>query len=181
TCALPIYPIEMVEPAFNQMQVQPGIDLTFASGVRALLRQDPDIIMVGEVRDLETAEIAVQAALTGHLVLSTLHTNDAPSAITRLLALGLPSYLIRSSVLGVMAERLVRSLCPHCKVQQPVDEQSWKQPTAPWLVKSREFVYGAKGGLECRGTGYMGRMRIYEGMPMNDSLETLITDTTDHS
>src|SRR5690606_32743427 len=90
-------PIEMVEPAFNQMQVQPGIDLTFASGVRALLRQDPDIIMVGEVRDLETAEIAVQAALTGHLVLSTLHTNDAPSAITRLLELGLPSYLIRSS------------------------------------------------------------------------------------
>src|SRR5690606_18875288 len=174
-------PIEMVEPAFNQMQVQPGIDLTFASGVRALLRQDPDIIMVGEVRDLETAEIAVQAALTGHLVLSTLHTNDAPSAITRLLELGLPSYLIRSSVLGVMAQRLVRTLCPHCKVKQPVDEQSWKQLTAPWLVKTPEFVYGAKGCLECRGTGYMGRMGIYEVMPMNDSLETLITDTTDHS
>ncbi len=174
-------PIEMVEPSFNQMQVQPGIDLTFASGVRALLRQDPDIIMVGEVRDLETAEIAVQAALTGHLVLSTLHTNDAPSAFTRLLELGLPSYLIRSSVLGVMAQRLVRTLCPHCKVKQPVDEQSWKQLTAPWLVKTPEFVYGAKGCLECRGTGYMGRMGIYEVMPMTDVLEALITDTTDHT
>ncbi len=114
-------------------------------------------------------------------MLSTLHTNDAPSAITRLLELGLPSYLIRSSVLGVMAQRLVRTLCPHCKVKQPVDEQSWKQLTAPWLVKTPEFVYGAKGCLECRGTGYMGRMGIYEVMPMNDSLETLITDTTDHS
>ena len=174
-------PIEMVEPAFNQMQVHPAIDLTFASGVRALLRQDPDIIMVGEVRDLETAEIAVQAALTGHLVLSTLHTNDAPSAITRLLELGLPAYLIRSSVLGVMAQRLVRTLCPHCKVKQPVDEQSWKQLTAPWLVKTPEFVYGAKGCLECRGTGYMGRMGVYEVMPMTETLEALITDSTDHS
>ena len=104
----------MVEPAFNQMQVQPGIDLDFADGVRTLMRQDPDIIMVGEIRDLETAEMAVQAALTGHLVLSTLHTNDAPSAITRLLDLGVPSYLLQSTILGVMAQRLVRTLCPHC-------------------------------------------------------------------
>lgn len=172
-------PIEMVEAAFNQMQVQPSIELTFASGVRALLRQDPDIIMVGEVRDLETAEIAVQSALTGHLVLSTLHTNDAPSAITRLMELGLPPYLIRSSVIGVMAQRLVRVLCPHCKTKQPVDEQAWKQITAPWLVKTPEFVYGAKGCLECRGTGYMGRQGIYEVMPMSETLEALITDSAD--
>ncbi|MAX98452.1 MAG: type II secretion system protein E [Oceanospirillaceae bacterium] len=174
-------PIEMVEPSFNQMQVQHGIDLTFASGVRALLRQDPDIIMVGEVRDLETAEIAVQAALTGHLVLSTLHTNDAPSAFTRLLELGLPAYLIRSSVLGVMAQRLVRTLCPHCKVQHKVDEKAWKQLTAPWLVKTPEHVYGAKGCLECRGTGYMGRMGIYEVMPVTDTLEAQIHDQMDHA
>ena len=173
-------PIEMVEPAFNQMQVQPGIDLTFASGVRALLRQDPDIIMVGEVRDLETAEIAVQAALTGHLVLSTLHTNDAPSAFTRLLELGLPGYLIRSSVLGVMAQRLVRTLCPHCKKKTKVDEKLWKQLTAPWLVKTPQHVHTAVGCLECRGTGYMGRMGIYEVMPMSEVLEGLITEQTDH-
>ena len=108
-------PIEMIEPAFNQMQVQPTIDVDFASGVRTLLRQDPDIIMVGEIRDRETADMAVQAALTGHLVLSTLHTNDAPTAVTRLLDLGVPPYLINSTLLGVMAQRLVRTLCPHCK------------------------------------------------------------------
>ncbi|WP_375177281.1 GspE/PulE family protein, partial [Marinobacter mobilis] len=118
-------PIEMVEPMFNQMQVQHNIELSFASGVRALLRQDPDIIMIGEIRDLETAEMAVQAALTGHLVVSSLHTNDAPSAITRLLELGIPPYLIRATVLGVMAQRLVRSLCPHCKQPGPLDEQAW--------------------------------------------------------
>src|SRR4029450_11363497 len=109
-------PIEMIQPAFNQTQVQPAVELGFAEGLRALMRQDPDIIMVGEIRDLETAEMAVQAALTGHLVLSTLHTNDAPSAITRLLDLGMPSYLMQSAILGVMAQRLVRTLCPHCKV-----------------------------------------------------------------
>lgn len=174
-------PIEMVEASFNQMQVQPGIDLTFASGVRALMRQDPDIIMVGEVRDLETAEIAVQAALTGHLVLSTLHTNDAPSAFTRLQELGLPAYLVRSSVLGVMAQRLVRTLCPHCKKKEKTEESAWKQLTAPWLVKVPEYVYSAVGCLECRGTGYMGRMGIYEVMPMSESLEPLIHEQTDHT
>lgn len=172
-------PIEMVEPAFNQMQVHPSIDLTFSSGVRALLRQDPDIIMVGEVRDLETAEIAVQAALTGHLVISTLHTNDAPSAFTRLLELGLPAYLIRSSVIGVMAQRLVRTLCPHCKEKHSVDEQAWKQLTAPWLVKAPKHIYAAKGCLECRNTGYAGRVGIYEVMPMSDALEALITEGVD--
>ncbi len=128
-------PIEMVEPSFNQMQVQTGIDLTFADGVRALMRQDPDIIMVGEIRDLETADMAIQAALTGHLVLSTLHTNDAPSAITRLLDLGVPYYLINSTVLGIMAQRLVRTLCPHCKQPIPMPESDndvWDHLVAPW-------------------------------------------------
>lgn len=172
-------PIEMVEASFNQMQVQPNIDLTFASGVRALLRQDPDIIMVGEVRDLETAEIAVQAALTGHLVLSTLHTNDAPSAFTRLRELGLPAYLIRSSVVGVMAQRLVRTLCPHCKAAEKVDEEAWKQLTSPWLVKAPAQVYTAQGCLECRNTGYAGRVGIYEVMPMSDTLEAFIKEEID--
>ncbi|MDN9032386.1 GspE/PulE family protein, partial [Enterobacter hormaechei] len=122
-------PIEMIEPSFNQMQVQHNIDLTFASGVRALLRQDPDIIMVGEIRDLETAEMAIQAALTGHLVLSTLHTNDAPTAITRLLELGVPYYLIRATVLGVMAQRLVRTLCPHCKAPMQLADSDWHELT----------------------------------------------------
>ncbi len=125
-------PIEMIEPSFNQMQVQHNIDLTFASGVRALLRQDPDIIMVGEIRDLETAEMAIQAALTGHLVLSTLHTNDSPTAITRLLELGVPYYLIRATVLGVMAQRLVRTLCPHCKAPMQLADSDWHELTRPW-------------------------------------------------
>src|SRR6478735_740017 len=115
-------PIEMVSPEFNQMQVHAAIDLDFAAGVRTLLRQDPDIIMVGEIRDLETAQMAVQAALTGHLVFSTLHTNDAPSAVTRLMELGVPNYLIQSTVIGVLAQRLVRTLCVSCK--QPDEEMT---------------------------------------------------------
>jgi general secretion pathway protein E len=126
-------PIEMVEPAFNQLQVQTVIDLGFAQGVRALMRQDPDIIMIGEIRDLETAEVAIQAALTGHLVLSTLHTNDAPAAITRMLDLGIPSYLLSATVLGVMAQRLVRILCPHCKQVHEANavEETMCSRTAP--------------------------------------------------
>ena len=124
-------PIEMIEPSFNQVQIQRGIDLTFAEGIRALLRQDPDIIMVGEIRDLETAEMAIQAALTGHLVISTLHTNDAPSAVTRLLDLGVPHYLISSTVLGIMAQRLVRTLCPHCKKSDEISDHHWELVTAP--------------------------------------------------
>src|SRR5947207_10092225 len=126
-------PIEMIEPAFNQMQVQPIINVDFASGVRTLLRQDPDIIMVGEIRDRDTADMAVQAALTGHLVLSTLHTNDAPTAVTRMLDLGVPSYLINSTLLGVMAQRLVRTLCPHCKAPgEPPEDKVWSMITSPW-------------------------------------------------
>lgn len=169
-------PIEMVEDRFNQMQVQNNIELDFASGLRALMRQDPDIIMVGEIRDLETAEMAIQAALTGHLVLSTLHTNDAPSAITRLLELGVPAYLIKSTVLGVMAQRLVRTLCQHCKAPGDIDETAWQQLTVPWKAKLPEKIYHPVGCLECRNTGYLGRQGIYEILPLSDKLQAMLVD-----
>src|SRR5437660_417862 len=152
-------PIEMVEPAFNQMQVVQAIELGFAEGVRALMRQDPDIIMVGEIRDLETAEMAVQAALTGHLVLSTLHTNDAPSAVARLLELGVPAYLLNATLNGIMAQRLVRTLCPHCKEKvafsRAEDHQAWDALVAPWKSNHPTHVYKPVGCLECRMTGFM--------------------------
>jgi general secretion pathway protein E len=173
-------PIEMVEPAFNQMQVLHGIDLSFADGVRALMRQDPDIIMVGEIRDLETADMAIQAALTGHLVLSTLHTNDAPSAITRLLDLGVPSYLINSTVVGVMAQRLVRTLCSHCKAEgEPPDEEQWRGLIAPFRARRPDRTWRAVGCLECRMTGYKGRTGIYEMMLMNDELRSQVGNQAD--
>jgi general secretion pathway protein E len=172
-------PIEMVEPAFNQMQVQHNISLSFASGVRSLLRQDPDIIMVGEVRDLETAEMAIQAALTGHLVISTLHTNDAPTAVTRLLDLGVAPYLIKATVLGIMAQRLVRTLCPHCKAPEEVDIDAWNQLTKPFKARPPKQLQRAVGCLECRGTGYLGRMGIYEILPSTEHLRELIKSDTD--
>ena len=153
-------PIEMVEPAFNQMQVQHNIGLGFASGIRALLRQDPDIIMIGEIRDQETAEMAIQAALTGHLVLSTLHTNDAPSAISRLQELGIAHYLIKATLIGVMAQRLVRLLCPHCK-------------------RATAATHEAIGCAECRNSGYRGRAGVYEIMRMDETLKALITPGAD--
>ena len=172
-------PIEMIEGAFNQMQVQHNIDLTFASGVRALMRQDPDIIMVGEIRDLETAEMAIQAALTGHLVLSTLHTNDAPSAITRLLELGVPHYLLKATLLGVMAQRLVRTLCPHCKAPMQLDADDWSALTKPWNAPLPTTAQRAVGCLECRDTGFRGRAGVYEIMLLNDAIKPLITADTD--
>ncbi len=172
-------PIEMVEPAFNQMQVQHNIDLTFAAGVRALMRQDPDIIMIGEIRDLETAEMAIQAALTGHLVLSTLHTNDAPSAISRLLELGVPHYLIKATVLGVMAQRLVRTLCPHCKAPLTLGEDDWQTLTRPWQAPLPGNAQRAIGCLECRETGYRGRAGVYEIMQLTDGIKALINPDTD--
>jgi len=173
-------PIEMIEPAFNQMQVQPAIGVDFAHGVRTLLRQDPDIIMVGEIRDRETADMAVQAALTGHLVLSTLHTNDAPTAVTRLLDLGVPPYLINSTLLGVMAQRLVRTLCPHCKepVESP-DDDTWRAITAPWRADKPARAMGPVGCLECRMTGYLGRIGLYEIMVMTPQIRKLVNGNYD--
>jgi general secretion pathway protein E len=173
-------PIEMVEPTFNQMQVQPAIGVTFASGIRTLMRQDPDIIMVGEIRDLETAEMAIQAALTGHLVLSTLHTNDAPTAITRLLDIGIPSYLLQSTILGVMAQRLLRTLCPHCKQPHTLDDGVWEHLVSPWKAATPTgTTFAPKGCLECRMTGYLGRVGIYETMVMTPDLKKVVTAQTD--
>ena len=175
-------PIEMIEPAFNQMQVQNQIDLGFAEGVRALMRQDPDIIMVGEVRDLETAEVAIQAALTGHLVLSTLHNNDAPSAITRMLDLGMPSYLLGATVLGVMAQRLVRVLCPSCKkasAPTPEDEALWDRLVAPWKANRPAQFYHPVGCLDCRMTGYRGRIGLYEILLLSQDVKQAIADNAE--
>jgi general secretion pathway protein E len=173
-------PIEMIEPAFNQMQVQPVIGIDFAHGVRTLMRQDPDIIMVGEIRDRDTADMAVQAALTGHLVLSTLHTNDAPTAVTRMIDLGVPAYLISSTLLGVMAQRLVRTLCPHCKRPgDPPDDDVWKTITAPWRAEKPQQVMTPVGCLECRMTGYLGRIGLYEIMLMTHGIRRMVVTDPD--
>ena len=172
-------PIELVEPSFNQLQVQSSIDLSFASGVRALLRQDPDIIMIGEIRDLETAENAVQAALTGHLVLSTLHTNDAPTAVTRLLDLGVPHYLIKATLLGVVAQRLLRRLCTHCKQPMDMPAARWKDLVGDAPLPAPQHVNISNGCLECRETGFLGRSGIYEIMPMSGHIKSLIQRETD--
>ena len=171
----------MVEPAFNQMQVQHNIGLDFASGIRTLMRQDPDIIMVGEVRDRETAEMAVQASLTGHLVLSTLHTTDAPSAITRLLDIGVPHYLLKATIVGVVAQRLVRTLCPHCKQEAPTDLDLWESLVSPWKLNAPPNLWHPKGCLECRNTGYFGRIGLYEILTLDAEIRDLITATFDET
>ena len=170
-------PIEMIEGAFNQVQVVHDIGMDFASGIRALMRQDPDIIMVGEIRDLETAEMAIQAALTGHLVLSTLHTNDAPTAITRLVDLGVPPYLVQSTLLGVMAQRLVRTLCPKCRRTAPPNEEeslAWQELVAPWKATKPQMLAHPVGCLDCRMTGYAGRIGLYEIMLNSPEIKRLI-------
>ncbi|MFH1153355.1 MAG: GspE/PulE family protein [Pseudomonadota bacterium] len=166
-------PIEMIHEDFNQIAVQPAIDVTFDSILRNILRQDPDIIMVGEIRDLETARSAVQAALTGHLVLSTLHTNDAVSSVTRLLDLGVPPFLVQSSLEGIVAQRLVRSICPHCATQFEMDVRELK---AMGLILDMEGPVQLKKGLgcvKCRHTGYHGRQGIFEVMPYSDALKKM--------
>jgi general secretion pathway protein E len=173
-------PIEMVEAAFNQMQVQPGIDLSFADGVRSLMRQDPDIIMIGEIRDLATAEMAIQAALTGHLVLSTLHTNDAPSSVMRLLELGVPYYLLEATLVGIMAQRLVRTLCPHCKAPDgALADDVWQGIVGTWNIPMPATVYRPVGCPECRQTGYRGRTGIYELLTVSEGFSSLIKESTD--
>jgi general secretion pathway protein E len=169
-------PIEQIEPSFNQMQVQHNIGLDFATGIRTLMRQDPDIIMVGEIRDLQTAEMAVQASLTGHLVFSTLHTNNAPAAITRLINIGLPAYLIQQTIVGVMAQRLIRTLCKHCKKPNPISDAEWQSLVAPFKVTKPDQIYHAVGCLECRNTGYSGRIGIYEIFESTKSLQKLIVE-----
>lgn len=167
-------PIEMVEPAFNQMQVQSNIDLHFADGIRSLMRQDPDIIMVGEVRDAETANMAVQASLTGHLVLSTLHTNDAPSSLTRLHDLGVQPFLTSATILGIMAQRLVRTICEECKTETSVDVNAWHDLVSPWKADPPAKVWHGVGCEACRGTGFKGRIGIYEIMVLSTEMKRLI-------
>lgn len=173
-------PIELIEPQFNQMQVNAAIGLGFSEGVRALLRQDPDVIMIGEIRDLETAQMAIQSSLTGHLVLSTLHTNDVISTITRLMEIGVSDYLLRSTLLGVVAQRLLRTLCTHCLEQGKIDADSWKLLTLPFKIKKPEQTNLPVGCLECRNTGYLGRVGIYEMLKFSSEFKQLIKVDEDH-
>ena len=172
-------PIENIVSEFNQMQVQPNIDVTFATGIRTLMRQDPDIIMVGEIRDKETAEMAIQAALTGHLVLSTLHTNDSAAAIPRLREIGIPAYLLNATLNGIMAQRLARTLCPHCKQPTEIDPDVWHALTKPYKVTGKGTFFKAVGCDECRDTGYLGRVGLYEMLTMSNTLRHKITPDSD--
>ena len=168
-------PIEMIEASFNQTQVQPQLDFGFPEGLRALMRQDPDIIMVGEIRDQKTAEMAVQAALTGHLVFSTLHTNDAPSAVTRLMELGVPPYLLSATLLGVLAQRLVRTLCKECKVpDKSVTRETLAEVVKPWQISGGYKPYKPVGCVDCRMTGFMGRMGVYELLVVSEAFREKI-------
>jgi general secretion pathway protein E len=166
-------PIEMVHEQFNQIAVKPQINLTFANILRHVLRQDPDIIMIGEMRDLETASNAVQSALTGHLVLSTLHTNDAPSAITRLIDLGIQPFLISSTLTGVVAQRLVRKICPHCEEAYRMRAADLAPLPLGKNPESEVELKMGKGCLQCRNTGYLGRTGIFEVLPMSEKLGKL--------
>lgn len=168
-------PIEMIHEEFNQIAVQPAIDVTFGAVLKNILRQDPDIIMVGEIRDLETAQAAVQAALTGHLVLSTLHTNDAASTVFRLLDLGVPPYLVHSSLNGIVAQRLVRKICPYCAQVFEMDAQELGQLGLRIKRSGKVKLKHGKGCVKCRNTGYLGRTGVYEIMPYSESLKKLTT------
>jgi general secretion pathway protein E len=172
-------PIEMIHEEFNQIGVQPQIGITFASILRNILRQDPDIIMIGEMRDVETAENAIQAALTGHLVLSTLHTNDAPSAITRLLDLGIPSFLIQATLVGILAQRLVRKICPYCKEILEMDHQELASMGLDLGKEGKVQLHRGKGCLKCRSTGHLGRSGIYEVLPVTEAIRKLIKPECD--
>ena len=173
-------PVEYELEGVGQIQVNPKIGLTFADGLRSIVRQDPDVILIGEIRDAETAAIAVQSALTGHLVFSTLHTNDAPGAVTRLFDMGVEPFLLSSVLRGVVAQRLVRMLCPHCREPYLPDEQELeKLGGARSAYRSGQPLYRAKGCPDCLDTGYRGRMAIYEIMPVSDALKRLIVDKAD--
>jgi len=168
-------PVEYQMVGINQIQVKPQIDLTFANALRSIVRQDPDVIMIGEIRDLETAQIAVQSALTGHLVMSTVHTNDAASTVNRLLDMGVDDYLLTSTVIGILAQRLVRKLCPHCKEPYHALPEVVEQLGIAKLAGSGDVtLFHAKGCGQCSNTGYMGRFCILEMLPMTDPLRTLV-------
>jgi general secretion pathway protein E len=168
-------PVEYQMPGINQIQVKPQIDLTFANALRSIVRQDPDVIMIGEIRDLETAQIAVQSALTGHLVLSTVHTNDAPSTVNRLLDMGVEDYLLTSTVVGILAQRLVRTLCPQCKESYVALPELVEQMNLRRYSSERAItLWRAKGCSHCANTGYIGRISILEMMPMTDALRSLV-------
>ena len=169
-------PIEMIEPSFNQTQVQPHLDFDFPEGLRALMRQDPDIIMVGEIRDLQTAEMAVQAALTGHLVFSTLHTNDAPSAVSRLMELGVPAYLINATLLGVLAQRLVRTLCSNCREKdEAASRDALTDLVKPWQLSGSYRPFKPVGCVDCRLTGFKGRLGLYELLTVTDAFKEKVS------
>lgn len=167
-------PVEYNAENINQVQANTKVGLTFASALRSILRQDPDVVMVGEIRDKETAEIAIQAALTGHLMLSTLHTNNATSSITRLVDMGIDSFLIGSSLLGVLAQRLVRKLCPHCKEEDFIAEEYASEFDLPEGAK----IYKAKGCVKCNFTGYIGRMPVGELFVIDDDVKAIMKDTS---
>jgi general secretion pathway protein E len=169
-------PIEMIEPSFNQTQVQPHLDFDFPEGLRALMRQDPDIIMVGEIRDLQTAEMAVQAALTGHLVFSTLHTNDAPSAVSRLMELGVPAYLINATLLGVLAQRLVRTLCSACREKDDAaSREALTELVKPWQLNGGYRPFKPVGCVDCRLTGFKGRLGLYELLTVTEAFKDKVS------
>jgi general secretion pathway protein E len=175
-------PIEYQLDGIGQMQVNPKIDFTFASGLRAILRQDPDVVMVGEIRDTETAEIAIQASLTGHLVLSTLHTNDSAGAVSRLLDMGVEPFLVSSSLLAVLAQRLVRQLCPECKVPYQISDEELRELSLnPETVTSRAaFRPGSDSACpKCQGSGYAGRLGIHELLMIDDDLRSQILQRVD--
>lgn len=169
-------PIEMIEAAFNQTQVQAQLDFNFPEGLRALMRQDPDIIMVGEIRDLQTAEMAVQAALTGHLVFSTLHTNDAPSAVSRMMELGVPSYLLNATLLGVLAQRLVRTLCKACRAPDTdTSREALGALVKPWQLNGGYKPFKPVGCVDCRMTGFRGRMGLYELLTVTEGFKEKVS------
>ncbi|HXY02634.1 MAG TPA: GspE/PulE family protein, partial [Terriglobales bacterium] len=172
-------PIEYENPGVNQVQVNPQIGLTFAAGLRHIVRQDPDVIMVGEIRDIETAEIAIRAALTGHLVFSTLHTNDAPSAITRLIDMGVPAYLLSSSLIAVLAQRLVRVLCPNCKQRTELPAAALAMNESDSFFPQQRMAYRAVGCVECRQIGFRDRVGIFELMELNEELQRQIVRTSE--
>jgi general secretion pathway protein E len=170
-------PIEYQLHGVNQIQVHPQIGLTFATGLRSIVRQDPDIIMVGEIRDAETAEIAIHSALTGHLVFSTLHTNDAASAVTRLLEMGIAAYLVASSVEAIVAQRLVRTICPHCKEPRgDMETMLRKLPENGFSLAANEVLYAGRGCDYCKHTGYRGRTGIYELLLVDSTIRPLVME-----